>query len=438
MANDDTPVWSSPAARTGFGRELAKAVLERGWRVAATARRPEQLDDLLAGHGERALKLRLDVTDHAEVVAEREGRGGALRAHRRAGQQRRLRLPRRDSRRARTRPSGRSSRPTCSAWPTSSAKRCPACGAAAAATSSIIVDRRPRELRRHRLLPCHQICRRRPVRVARHRGWAARHPRHAGRAGAVPHRLGGPLHRGIEDRHRRLCRDGRRPPPADARALRQPARRSRAGRRSRDRGRHREGAAAAAAARRARAGAGLRQARQAQGPTSTPGRTRRSAPTIPNTGPRAEAAMRSGLGGAVAALALAAGPAAAAAPPWPRRRHVPAGSAGAGRDVERRPPRPRQRHPDAGALVRGPRPRLPADRHGGARARGRGTGRRRGAAPARRRRGRARAPSPRPAVLRRACRVGGRQLLSAGPAHAGDEPRARHRATRPSAAPSGL
>ena len=69
MANDDTPVWFITGCSTGFGRELAKAVLQRGWRVVATARRPEQLDDLVDVHGDRALKLRLDVTDHAEVVS---------------------------------------------------------------------------------------------------------------------------------------------------------------------------------------------------------------------------------------------------------------------------------------------------------------------------------------------------------------------------------
>ncbi len=81
MANDDTPVWFITGCSTGFGRELAKAVLERGWRVVATARRPEQLDDLLASHGDRALKLRLDVTDHAEVVScvkEAEARFGRI------------------------------------------------------------------------------------------------------------------------------------------------------------------------------------------------------------------------------------------------------------------------------------------------------------------------------------------------------------------------
>ena len=81
MASDDTPVWFIIGCSTGFGRELVKAVLERGWRVVATARRTEQLDDLLAGHGERALKLRLDVTDHGEVVScvkEAEARFGRI------------------------------------------------------------------------------------------------------------------------------------------------------------------------------------------------------------------------------------------------------------------------------------------------------------------------------------------------------------------------
>nr|WP_237478525.1 oxidoreductase [Lichenibacterium sp. 6Y81] len=81
MASDDTPVWFITGCSTGFGRELAKAVLERGWRVVATARRPEQLDDLVAPFGNRALKLRLDVTDHAEVVSairEAEARFGRI------------------------------------------------------------------------------------------------------------------------------------------------------------------------------------------------------------------------------------------------------------------------------------------------------------------------------------------------------------------------
>jgi NAD(P)-dependent dehydrogenase (short-subunit alcohol dehydrogenase family) len=64
----DTPVWFVTGCSTGFGRELARLVLEKGWRVAATARDPRKLDDLLAGHGERGRAIALDVTDHAQVA----------------------------------------------------------------------------------------------------------------------------------------------------------------------------------------------------------------------------------------------------------------------------------------------------------------------------------------------------------------------------------
>jgi NADP-dependent 3-hydroxy acid dehydrogenase YdfG len=43
-------------------------VLGRGLRAVVTARDPEQVADLAAGHGDRALVLPLDVTDHAQVV----------------------------------------------------------------------------------------------------------------------------------------------------------------------------------------------------------------------------------------------------------------------------------------------------------------------------------------------------------------------------------
>jgi NAD(P)-dependent dehydrogenase (short-subunit alcohol dehydrogenase family) len=81
MTNDTTPVWFITGCSTGFGRELAKAVLARGWRAVVTARRPEQLKDLIHGHGERAIALRLDVTVHDEVVAavaEAEQRFGRI------------------------------------------------------------------------------------------------------------------------------------------------------------------------------------------------------------------------------------------------------------------------------------------------------------------------------------------------------------------------
>ena len=73
--------WLITGCSTGFGRALARLVLERGERVVATARRPETLADLVAGHEERALALRLDVTRPEEIeaaVAATRARFGAI------------------------------------------------------------------------------------------------------------------------------------------------------------------------------------------------------------------------------------------------------------------------------------------------------------------------------------------------------------------------
>ena len=56
-------VWFITGASKGFGREWTEAALERGDRVAATARRPETLDDLVEKYGDAVLPLQLDVTD---------------------------------------------------------------------------------------------------------------------------------------------------------------------------------------------------------------------------------------------------------------------------------------------------------------------------------------------------------------------------------------
>ena len=67
MMNRTDPVWLITGCSTGFGRELAKLVLERGWRAVVTARHPDQVTDIAKGHGERALVLPLDVMSHAQV-----------------------------------------------------------------------------------------------------------------------------------------------------------------------------------------------------------------------------------------------------------------------------------------------------------------------------------------------------------------------------------
>jgi NAD(P)-dependent dehydrogenase (short-subunit alcohol dehydrogenase family) len=59
--------WFITGAGRGFGREFTKAALERGDRVAATARDTSTLDDLVATHGDAIVPLALDVTDRAAV-----------------------------------------------------------------------------------------------------------------------------------------------------------------------------------------------------------------------------------------------------------------------------------------------------------------------------------------------------------------------------------
>src|SRR5919202_2532434 len=62
-------VWFITGTSKGFGRIWAEAALERGDRVAATARRPETLAELADRYGDRVLPLALDVTDKAAVDA---------------------------------------------------------------------------------------------------------------------------------------------------------------------------------------------------------------------------------------------------------------------------------------------------------------------------------------------------------------------------------
>ena len=69
MPDQDSPVWFITGCSTGFGRELARLVLERGWRAVVTARNPSQVADLVQGHDDSAIALALDVTDHKQIAA---------------------------------------------------------------------------------------------------------------------------------------------------------------------------------------------------------------------------------------------------------------------------------------------------------------------------------------------------------------------------------
>ena len=67
MMNRDRPVWLITGCSTGFGRELARLVLARGWRAVVTARDASKVADLVAGHDNQAIAVALDVTDRAQI-----------------------------------------------------------------------------------------------------------------------------------------------------------------------------------------------------------------------------------------------------------------------------------------------------------------------------------------------------------------------------------
>ncbi len=69
MSSTNTKVWFITGCSTGFGRELAKSVLDRGHRAVVTARDPAKVEDIAKGRVDRALVLELDVTDPVEVRA---------------------------------------------------------------------------------------------------------------------------------------------------------------------------------------------------------------------------------------------------------------------------------------------------------------------------------------------------------------------------------
>jgi NAD(P)-dependent dehydrogenase (short-subunit alcohol dehydrogenase family) len=69
MMNRDNPVWLITGCSTGFGRELAKLVLARGWRAVVTARDPSKVADIAEGHNDNALVLPLDVTNREQIDA---------------------------------------------------------------------------------------------------------------------------------------------------------------------------------------------------------------------------------------------------------------------------------------------------------------------------------------------------------------------------------
>src|SRR3954467_9665250 len=69
VSNDKDKVWFITGASRGFGREWTIAALDRGDKVAATARDTATLDDLVAKYGDALLALELDVNDRDADIA---------------------------------------------------------------------------------------------------------------------------------------------------------------------------------------------------------------------------------------------------------------------------------------------------------------------------------------------------------------------------------
>ena len=61
--------WLITGTSRGFGRAWTQAALERGDRVAATARNLDSLKDLVKRFGDQILPLQLDITDRAADFA---------------------------------------------------------------------------------------------------------------------------------------------------------------------------------------------------------------------------------------------------------------------------------------------------------------------------------------------------------------------------------
>ena len=76
-----TPVWFITGCSTGFGLELAKLVLGRGWRAVVTARDATRVQSLTEKAGDRGLAVALDVCEQSAIndaVAQAKQRFGRI------------------------------------------------------------------------------------------------------------------------------------------------------------------------------------------------------------------------------------------------------------------------------------------------------------------------------------------------------------------------
>ncbi len=69
MPENTSPVWFVTGCSSGFGHELAKLIIARGWRAVVTARDKSSLASLVEGHDATTLALDLDVTIPRQITA---------------------------------------------------------------------------------------------------------------------------------------------------------------------------------------------------------------------------------------------------------------------------------------------------------------------------------------------------------------------------------
>ena len=69
MEKSTQPVWFITGCSTGFGRELARMVLSRGWNAVITARDTDKVADLAEDYDQAALVLALDITNERQVAS---------------------------------------------------------------------------------------------------------------------------------------------------------------------------------------------------------------------------------------------------------------------------------------------------------------------------------------------------------------------------------
>lgn len=62
-------VWFITGCSTGFGRELAKIILHKGWNAVVTARNTDKIKDIVEGYENTSLLLALDVNNKANIAS---------------------------------------------------------------------------------------------------------------------------------------------------------------------------------------------------------------------------------------------------------------------------------------------------------------------------------------------------------------------------------